>query len=296
MNYCTTCGTKVIGAFCTTCGRSTSATPPTLNAPPSTMVSELLEIVPESSVTSITRTIEFPTGDRRRQIVLETWFVMFAFLTPAVINAVLTFFNSYSGASEQRFPTIVDNNLGNLFLGMLAYVPVMAVVPIALFSLWRTGQGRKELGLVLPRFTRDVLPGLGIGAAAFGIELLLLLPFAALIRDHSKLINTVSVGHFPKYFIIEGIFMSAITAVTEEVLVNGYLITRLYQLGWSPRASLILSLALRTSYHVYYGFGFLLTIPFGYLVTRSFQKHVKLTRPIVAHFLYDAILITISIL
>jgi membrane protease YdiL (CAAX protease family) len=57
-----------------------------------------------------------------------------------------------------------------------------------------------------------------------------------------------------------------------------------------------LSLILRTSYHVYYGLGFLLTVPFGYFVTRSFQKHRRLTRPIAAHFLFDAILVTISIL
>jgi hypothetical protein len=215
---------------------------------------------------------------------------------PAVTDAVLTFFQSYSGVSEQRFPSVVTNDVANLLLGMLAYLPVLAVVPIALFLLWRTGQGRHELGLGLPSFRRDVLPGLGIGAAAFGIEIALLIPFSSLITSHSKLVNTVSVGHFPKYYLIEGIFMAAVTAITEEVLVNGYLITRLYQLGWSPRASLLLSLALRTSYHVYYGFGFLLTIPFGYLVTRSFQKHAKLNRPIVAHFLYDAILISISIL
>jgi uncharacterized protein len=77
---------------------------------------------------------------------------------------------------------------------------------------------------------------------------------------------------------------------------NGYLITRLGQLGWTPRSALILSLALRTSYHVYYGLGFLLTVPFGYLVTRSFQKHRRLNRPIAAHFIYDAVLSTIAIL
>jgi membrane protease YdiL (CAAX protease family) len=55
-------------------------------------------------------------------------------------------------------------------------------------------------------------------------------------------------------------------------------------------------LILRTSYHVYYGLGFLLTVPFGFFVTRSFQKHHKLNRPIMAHFLYDSILFTIAIL
>jgi membrane protease YdiL (CAAX protease family) len=47
---------------------------------------------------------------------------------------------------------------------------------------------------------------------------------------------------------------------------------------------------------VYYGLGFLFTIPFGYLLTRSFQKHGRLARPIVAHFIFDAVLITISVL
>jgi membrane protease YdiL (CAAX protease family) len=296
MNYCPTCGTKVTGTFCTSCGRrlpAESAAVLDVAGSSNTDSSESTMVLSEYFVPP---PIELPSGDRRRQLVFETWFVMILFLTPGVISAVLSFFQSYSGTSLQRFPSIVSNDLANLLLGMLAYLPVLAVVPIALFLLWRTGQGRHELGLGFPSFTRDVLPGLGIGAAAFGVEVLMLIPFSALITEHSKLVNTVSVGHFPKYYVVEAIFMSAVTAVTEEVLVNGYLLTRLYQLGWSPRSSLILSLILRTSYHVYYGFGFILTIPFGYFVTRSFQKHSKLNRPIVAHFLYDAILFSIAIL
>jgi uncharacterized protein len=80
------------------------------------------------------------------------------------------------------------------------------------------------------------------------------------------------------------------------VMMSAYFLTRLEQLGWSPRRALLLSLALRTSYHVYYGIGFIFTVPFGYFVTRSFQKNRRLTRPIVAHFLFDAILITIAVL
>jgi hypothetical protein len=116
------------------------------------------------------------------------------------------------------------------------------------------------------------------------------------LARNSTLVNRVSIGHVPAYYVIWGIAMSAITAIAEEVLVNGYLITRLGQLGWTPKSALILSLCLRTSYHVYYGLGFLLTVPFGYFVTRSFQKHRRLNRSIAAHFLYDAVLSTIAIL
>jgi len=72
--------------------------------------------------------------------------------------------------------------------------------------------------------------------------------------------------------------------------------TRLSQLGWTPTSSLILSLTLRTSYHVYYGVGFILTIPLGYFVTRSFQKHGRLNRAIAAHFIFDAVSFTLGVL
>src|SRR6266516_1677659 len=113
---------------------------------------------------------------------------------------------------------------------------------------------------------------------------------------HSILFSQVQAGHVPKYYILYGVAVAAITAITEETLVSGYLLTRLEQFVWTPRRALLLSLTLRTRYHVYYGLCFLFTIPVGDLLTRSFQKRRRLTRPIVAHFLYDAVLITISVL
>jgi membrane protease YdiL (CAAX protease family) len=222
---------------------------------------------------------------------------MVAFLLPAVMAAVILFAQHAAGVGTvTRFPVIVKGHpVSNLILGTLDYLPVASTVPLALFLLARTGQPPSALGIAIPSFSRDILPGLGLAAASFGTELLLLLPFAPLLMN-SKLVNQVPVGHVPGYYVIWGIAISATTAVTEEVLVNGYLLTRLEQLGWSPRRALVLSLVLRTSYHVYYGLGFLLTVPFGYFVTRSFQKHRRLNRPIAAHFLFDAILTTIAIL
>ena len=41
----------------------------------------------------------------------------------------------------------------------------------------------------------------------------------------------------------------------EEVIVVGYLIRRLEQLGWAPMAALVASALLRGSYHLYQGWG-----------------------------------------
>ena len=133
-------------------------------------------------------------------------------------------------------------------------------------------------------------------ASGFGVVWFATIVLVAVAGPHNRLFVQVPLGHVPAYYIIYGIAISAITAITEETLVSGYLLTRLEQLGWDPRRALALSLTLRTSYHVYYGLGFLLTIPFGYFATRSFQTHRRLMRPIVAHFLYDAALITIAVL
>ena len=234
----------------------------------------------------------------RRGFVVETWFVQIAFLFPGIVAAVDVLVAHLGGVSDiNRFPTVVPGHpVENLILGIFSYLAVGVVVPIALLLLARTGQGPAALGLGAPGWHSDLWPGLGLAAAGYGLVLLIALPFSALMARHSSLFSQVQTGHVPKYYILYGVAVAAITAITEETLVSGYLLTRLEQFGWTPRRALLLSLTLRTSYHVYYGLGFLFTIPVGYLLTRSFQKRRRLTRPIVAHFLYDAVLITISVL
>jgi membrane protease YdiL (CAAX protease family) len=234
----------------------------------------------------------------RKSLTWETRFMMVAFLLPAVMSAVVLFAQHVNGVGTiTRFPTLIRGNpLGNMLIGIFEYLPVAATVPLALFLLARTGQSPRVLGLGLPSFKRDILPGLGLAAASFGAEILLLIPLAPILTRYSSLVSKTPVGHVPGYYVVWGLVMSITTAIAEEVLVNGYLITRLDQLGWTSNHALALSLLLRTSYHVYYGLGFLLTIPFGYFVTRSFQKHRRLNRPIAAHFMFDAVLLSIAIL
>jgi membrane protease YdiL (CAAX protease family) len=237
-------------------------------------------------------------GPQRRLVVAETWVVMTAFLVPALVGAGIVLARHIAGAPDSsQFPTIISHHLMlNMILGIFDYGATAAIVPVALFLLARSGQPPRMLGLGWPRPYEDVIKGLGLAAAGFGTEILLLIPFSAFLNTHKSLVNHLTIGHIPHYYLIFGIAVSLTTAIVEEVFVNGYLLTRLGQLGWSDRNALFLSLFLRTSYHAYYGVGFLLTIPLGYYVTRSFQKHHRLNRSIAAHFLYDAILFAIVIL
>jgi len=326
MRFCSQCGTPAVASYCKRCGAPTPSTPEWVEAPtPSTDASGAtpapaeeggsaavetgpawLKEMPTTATPApvvparlvVTTVEQFPEGDARRQLAWETRFVMAAFLLPVIANAVVALARSVAGIGDlQRFPTIMAGHpLANMFIGIVAYLSVASVVPLALFLLNRTGQSPKVLGLGVPNLKEDLLPAVGIGLGSFGIEVVMLVPLIAVVGSHSSLIQNVSVGSYPKYYLIFGIAVSAITAIAEEVMMNGYFMTRLHQLGWSPRSALLVSLTLRTSYHVYYGLGFLMTVPFGYLVTRSFQKHHKLNRPILAHFLFDAVLFSIAIL
>jgi membrane protease YdiL (CAAX protease family) len=240
--------------------------------------------------------VELPEPSQRAMR-WETTFVMLAFLVPGVTAAVIVFAQHVSGVGTvTRFPVIIRGHpLENMLLGILSYLSTACLVPLALLLLSRTGQTPSVLGLQLPGLQKDLVPAIGIVAATFGTEFLLLIPFAPFLHKNSRLVSPVPIGTVPHYYLIWGLMIAATTAVAEEVLMNGYLMTRLSQLGWSQNGALILGIVLRTSYHVYYGIGFVATIPLAYFVTRSFQKRGKLTRPVMAHFLYDAILVAIGV-
>ncbi len=234
----------------------------------------------------------------RRSLRWETAFVMVAFVLPGFTSAAVLLVQHLTGsATETRFPVLIDNSsLGNMLLGMFAYLATASMVPLALLLLRRTGQRTGQLGLLRPGLRSDVGPAIGIAAASFGAAIAVVIPVAPFVRAQNRLVNPVPVGTVPHYYVLWGLLISAVTAVAEEVLMNGYLMTRLTQLGWTPGSALVLGMALRTSYHLYYGIAVVTTIPAAYFLTRSFQKRGRLTRPIVAHFLYDAVLVSIAVL
>jgi membrane protease YdiL (CAAX protease family) len=237
-------------------------------------------------------------GPARRSLVWETRFVLLAFLLSGVTSAVVLFAQHLNHSGDtNRFPEIVHHEpVVNMLLGIFSYLAVGGMVPLVLLLLIRTGQPPSWLGLGRKGSTKDLLPALGLVAVSIASEYLFAVLLSPLMTAHKAWFATVPTGHVPAYYLIWGLVISAVTAVTEEVIVNGYLLTRLDQFGWTAPKALLLSLVLRTSYHAYYGVGLLLTIPFGYFVTRSFQKHRRLNRSVLAHFLFDGILMTLAIL
>lgn len=227
----------------------------------------------------------------------ETVAMAIAFVLPATVTAIAIFARHVARVSNlDEFDLPLPHNLpGSLVLMVLLYLSTAVFTPIALLLLARTGQWPRRLGLSKRALLRDALPGVGLLLGVWATTVVITLPLAPLLGSN-VLSNEQHNTHVPAYFIVYAIVVSATTAINEEVIVNGYLMTRFAQLGWRPWSSLWVSLALRTSYHAYYGIGLIATVPFGYWATRSFQKHRRLGRPIVAHFLNDAVLLTVAVL
>jgi membrane protease YdiL (CAAX protease family) len=78
--------------------------------------------------------------------------------------------------------------------------------------------------------------------------------------------------------------------VTEEVVVVGYLLTRLDQIGWRVGAAVATSALLRGTYHLYQGFGaFLGNAIMGVVFALFFLRFRRLWPLIVAHTVLDVV-------
>jgi membrane protease YdiL (CAAX protease family) len=84
------------------------------------------------------------------------------------------------------------------------------------------------------------------------------------------------------------ILSAAQNALLEEVVVIGYLFTRLRQLAWSPLAIVALSAVIRGSYHLYQGIGgFIGNLIMGVIFGLIYLRWKRVGPLVVAHTLLD---------
>ncbi len=86
------------------------------------------------------------------------------------------------------------------------------------------------------------------------------------------------------------IALAAMNGILEEVIIVGFLFTRLRQLNWVPWAIVVTSALIRGSYHLYQGFGgmignFVMGLVFGW----AYLKWRRVGPLVVAHTLLDIV-------
>jgi membrane protease YdiL (CAAX protease family) len=164
----------------------------------------------------------------------------------------------------------------------------VAIVALVLYLLWLPGRDPfRRIGFDLTQPGRDAASGLLL-AAVIGV------PGLALYAASRALGFNVAVVPQPLdtyWWTIPILVLAALkAALVEEVVVVGYLFTRLRELGVGPWATIVASALLRGTYHLYQGFGAfvgnaLMGVVFGWVYSRWGR-----TMPLViAHWILDIV-------
>ena len=161
-----------------------------------------------------------------------------------------------------------------------------ALIPV-LLALYLLGRARSSLGLDLRRPVADTGWGVAL-AAAIGIPGLLLVFAAAQLGLNAQI---VPAALQPVWWAVPVLILKAIeNAILEEVIVVGYLITRLRSMGMRLWLVVACSAVLRGSYHLYQGFGaFVGNAVMGVVFALFFLKYKRVMPLIIAHALLDIV-------
>ena len=217
----------------------------------------------------------------RRTLYEEILVVLALSLLASAASAIVTLFEApVKGvvvASANQSPLFVRQVLGFVF----GLAPVFLVIHL----VRRSGEGSGAIGLRLDQPARDALTGSAlfvvVGLAGIGIYL-----GAVALGVNRFVVPAPPPDHWWTY---PAVFMNAAeAALVEEIIVLGYLVTRLQQVDWPVWAAIGGSALLRGSYHLYQGWGgfagnLAMGLVFGWLFVRT-----RRTWPfVVTHFLLD---------
>jgi membrane protease YdiL (CAAX protease family) len=143
-------------------------------------------------------------------------------------------------------------------------------------------------GIGLDRLRRrEFVQGLGF-AALIGIPGIGLLYVARRVGANAQIVVT----NLPDaWYRVPVLLLDAVqNGVAEEVVVTGYVLVRLAQLGWTPQRAIIASAVLRGSYHLYQGFGaFGGNAVMGLIFGWWFHRTRRVIPLIIAHCVIDAV-------
>jgi uncharacterized protein len=174
--------------------------------------------------------------------------------------------------------TQLASQLAGIFFGL---APVYLVLHIGR----RSPEGVAGFGLAWDRPKQDIARGLAlwvvVALAGIGVYL-----GSVKLGVNRFVVPVPPLHHWWTFPML--LLNAAYAALIEEIIVLGYLITRLRQLDWSPAAAVAASALLRASYHLYQGWGgFAGNLAMGILFGVLFIRWRRTWPFVIAHFLLD---------
>ncbi|MEE1755514.1 CPBP family intramembrane glutamic endopeptidase [Streptomyces sp. SP18CS02] len=235
-----------------------------------------------------------PEGNSRKIFRSETVLVLAISLGASGVSALISFIGSLTkpGGLKDQAATLNGSYAPGrpwLDLAWQLFGIASALVPVALVAhlLMREGAGLRAIGFDHRRpwsdLGRGALVAAGIGSAGLAFYLV-----ARAAGFNLTVVPEALPGVWWKFPVL---ILSAVqNSVLEEVIVVGYLLRRLGQLGWTPTAALVASSVLRGSYHLYQGIGgFIGNMVMGVVFVLLYRRWGRVGPLVVAHALLDIV-------
>jgi membrane protease YdiL (CAAX protease family) len=251
----------------------------------------------EHGVLSEARDVEISLPEQglsRRVLRNETILVLALSLGASGVSALISFIGSVTepGALKNQAATIVRSQAPHrpwLDLAWQVFGLATALVPVVLVGhlFAREWIGMRAIGFDLTRPRGDLSRGAAVAAVIGGTGL----AFYLGVRAVGVNLTVVPESLPDVWWKIPVLIASAAqNAVLEEVIVVGYLLRRLGQLGWSPGAALVASAVLRGSYHLYQGLGgFVGNMAMGVVFVLLYRRWGRVGPLVAAHTLMDTV-------
>ena len=210
------------------------------------------------------------------------------------VSAFVSFIGSVTARQALSAQRVVLNGsqapgrpLLDLFLQLVSLASGVAPVVLVFYLLARNGERPSSIGVDLSQPRRDLLRGAVLAALIGGSGLGLYF----IAYKSGVALNVVAENLPDVWWRIPVLVLSAVqNGLLEEVLVTGYLLTRLLRLGVRPWQAVAISATLRGSYHLYQGLGgFFGNAVMGVIFGVLFLRWRRANPMIIAHTLIDAV-------
>lgn len=235
-----------------------------------------------------------PDGLPRGILRSETLIVLALSLGASALSSLISFTGSLTrpGGLKEQAATLNGSYAPGrpwLDLAWQLFGIASALVPVVLVAhlLLREGSGMRAIGFdrtrPWPDLGKGTLVAAGIGSAG--------LAFYLAARGAGFNLTVVPESLPDVWWKYPVLILSAVqNSVLEEVIVVGYLLRRLGQLGWSPTAAMVASSVLRGSYHLYQGIGgFIGNVVMGVVFVYLYRRWGRVGPLVVAHALLDIV-------
>lgn len=195
--------------------------------------------------------------DARRRLRWEIWIVLGLSLLPSAAYALLSLLETLAGptpiaeTTQAINPAVSAFPLFDVLNRLVVFLARLMPVALVIWLLWSHREsGFRRLGFDLRSPGRDLGRGLLL-AAAIGIPGLALYAVSRLAGATAQVVTADS--ELAWWTAMLYVLAALRAALIEEVIVVGYLVTRLRQLGWGWWPIILTSALVRGSYHLYQG-------------------------------------------